>query len=211
MIGRLTFAFRFFRVSSQANQPTLKKGRFFLASNLQKPKRLDLICYRALTPETGPAFFIHRLCGIPGDTIEIKAGILYINKENADNDLALMHVYKMDVKEAVTVAYDKRLSYTLPPYPDTVYAPLEDRHVRNENIPCIRYVLPPGLRDEAIFRVYRKNWNLDNFGPIKVPAGKFFVLGDNRSHSIDSRQQGMIDRSKYAGKVYSPSNAFTVS
>jgi len=201
ILGRRTFAFRLFRMSSPANQPTLKTGRYFFSSDLKKPKRLDFICYRALTPETGPTLFTHRVCGLPGDIIEIRAGKLYINKQDADHDLSLMHVYKMHVKDISGVVYDKTLSYTLPPYPDTVYAPLDDEYVRVKALPFIRYVLPPGLRDEAIFTVYRKNWNQDHFGPVKVPAGKFFVLGDNRGNSKDSRYQGMIDQSKYAGTV----------
>jgi signal peptidase I len=202
IIGRLTFAFQFFRVGSSANEPTLKAGRMFFASNLKKPRRFDFICYRATTPERGAVIFTHRLCGLPGDLIEIRAGILYVNNQEADSKLALMHVYKVDIKDTATLLYDESLAYTLPPYPDTVYAPLEDRYVRSKNIPCIQYILPTGLRDEAIFKVYRQIWNQDHFGPVKVPAKKYFVLGDNRGNSMDSRYQGMIDQLQYAGTVW---------
>ncbi|MED0972984.1 signal peptidase I [Bacillus paramycoides] len=41
-----------------------------------------------------------------------------------------------------------------------------------------------------------------NFSEIKVPAHKFFVLGDNRNHSKDSRNTlGLIDESNVIGKV----------
>ena len=43
----------------------------------------------------------------------------------------------------------------------------------------------------------------DNFGPITVPANSFFVLGDNRDNSFDSRFFGFVDRSKIKGKVKS--------
>ncbi|MGC9995638.1 MAG: signal peptidase I [Terriglobia bacterium] len=41
------------------------------------------------------------------------------------------------------------------------------------------------------------------FGPESVPAGRFFVLGDNRTHSWDSRSPdfGPVDRSDIRGKV----------
>jgi signal peptidase I len=57
------------------------------------------------------------------------------------------------------------------------------------------------MRDEAIFQLYKKNWNRDHFGPIRVPAKKFFVLGDNRENVQDSRYKGFIEQSKYVGTV----------
>jgi signal peptidase I len=41
----------------------------------------------------------------------------------------------------------------------------------------------------------------DSFGPVTVPTGKFFVLGDNRDHSLDSRTFGLVDAHKVRGKV----------
>ena len=43
--------------------------------------------------------------------------------------------------------------------------------------------------------------NRDNFGPVIVPPGTVFVLGDNRDDSRDSRVWGFLDKSLIRGKA----------
>jgi len=55
--------------------------------------------------------------------------------------------------------------------------------------------LAPGV-DRATYRPTRDNW-----GPLVVPEGHYFMLGDNREMSLDSRYWGLLEDWRVEGKV----------
>src|SRR2546426_9566552 len=108
------------------------------------PQRGDIIVFRY--PEDEDKDFIKRVVGLPGDTVEIRNKVVFVNG-----------------------------------------APLDD-HGYTQRVDA-------GVIDGAINP-------RDNFGPVTVPAGKFFVMGDNRDQSLDSRFWGYVSAEKIRGKAF---------
>lgn len=198
IIGRITNMLQYFSVPTTSNQPTYKTGTHFFASNLITPKRFDFICYLVKDAEYGQQTWFHRVCGLPGDTIEIKEGDLFVNGVNADQALNLKKMYAVPKKLVASMDFEE--GDAIPLGNDSIIASLETIE-QSAIIKQGKLYKGTDKTDPYIKAAYNQEWTSDNFGPYVVPPDTYFVMGDNRDKSQDSRYRGPVEKSKYLATI----------
>jgi len=125
------------------------KGRVFFADT---PRRGDVVVFKL--PRDPKIDYIKRVIGLPGDRIQVKHGVLYINGK--------------------AVKKERIGDFIVPEGPG-----------RNSHIRQFRETLPNGV-SYVVHDLY-DNGPADNTGVFVVPPGHYFMMGDNRDNSTDSR------------------------
>ncbi|MFD2718242.1 signal peptidase I [Hymenobacter monticola] len=201
--GRLTHAFDFYHTPSDSNAPSFHIGDRFFASPLLKPERLDFIVFRTRLPEDGTTIFINRLCGLPGDTVALRRGRLFVNGQDLDAGLRLAHHYSLARTDFARLPRTLWMDTTgIVPLDDSLHrVGLADADAARLARRAVRQVQSAGYPNPAILRTFPVGRNEDNFGPVVVPAGAYFVLGDNRQNARDSRYIGWVRQADVAGTV----------
>lgn len=124
------------------------------------PERGDVVVFHP--PHEPGKNYVKRLVGLPGDTLEMRGKVLFLNGVTQDEPYA-RHI---DVRgDAV--------------HPDMDW---QAGHL----------VASPG----------RYVPSRDTWGPIVVPHDQYFVLGDNRDNSEDSRYWGFVEREQIRGRPW---------
>lgn len=132
------------KIKGHSMDPNFHEGEFLLTDKLSyrfgEPKRGDVVVFKA--PPDDQDEYIKRIIGVPGDTVKVEQGKVYVNDKLLDEKYLDSSVltrpgpYSSESKETV------------------------------------------------------------------VPQGQYFVMGDNRDHSYDSRNFGPVGMSKITGKAW---------
>jgi signal peptidase I len=132
------------KIKGQSMQPNFPDAEFLLTEKvtyyLKKPVRGDVVVFTPPVSETDE--YIKRVIGVPGDSVMISSGRVYINGKLLEEPYLESTVYTFD----------------------------------------------EGFLGEGV--------------PFTVPEGKYFVMGDNREHSSDSRAFGPVAFNKISGRAW---------
>lgn len=187
-----------FRIPSGAMIPTLAVGDFILVSKSSygirlpfgyqkiletgKPQRGDVVVFRY--PNDPSIDYVKRIVGLPGDYIDYKNKRLFVNGQALD--------YKLEGDFRYIKINGSILAKR---YHENIGSNSHDILLFEDEPPVRLEVVSPSYAD-------RKNCAYSTIGfSCTVPSGKYFMMGDNRDDSNDSRYWGFVPEHNLIGKV----------
>jgi signal peptidase I len=193
----LTFVMQGYRIPSGGMENGIRIGDRLLVDKLLYGVRLPLSNRRILSsrpPQRGDVVvfrfpdedrmevhcgsvqygrpFIKRVIGEPGDKVEVREGRVILNDKPLGD-------------EAPYALHDAKYVEPVSPHAGQLapaqYQTLWEQHLLDQEL---------------------NNNQRDFFGPVTVPAGSYFMMGDNRDHSCDSRYWGPVPEKYVKGNAW---------
>jgi signal peptidase I len=184
-----------FKIPSGSMIPTLQIGDFILVNkyaygirlpiinkkiiDVGEPRRGDVMVFRY--PEDPSLDYIKRVVGLPGDRIRYTGKRLWVN----DEEVPLETVGDYINPERVSVA--RQFAETLNGHPHRII-------VENDAPPMPPFVHQFPYREKCTY-------TMDGLA-CTVPPGHYFLMGDNRDNSSDSRVWGFVPDENIVGKAF---------
>jgi signal peptidase I len=188
-----------FKIPSGSMIPTLQVGDFILVNKftygirlpiinkkivqINDPKRGDVMVFHY--PENPSVDYIKRVVGEPGDTIVYRNKKLWVNGvEQAQQREGDYNYLESGLKFAHTEKYSENLSGHAHPI------------LVNPEMPSVH------LNSVAEFpQIENCHYSREEMS-CKVPEGHYFMMGDNRDNSRDSRYWGFVPDNMIVGKAF---------
>ena len=190
-----SFLFEPFKIPSGSMMPTLLTGDLILVNKFTYGLRLPVVNTK-LTDGTPPARgdvmvfryppqpsldYIKRVVGVPGDEVA------YLNKRLTINGQVIPTTSVPEFFDEDTMRYFKQYEEQLGGQPH--------RLLNDDERPAF----VPGVEDFA----FKQNCRYTVEGvTCKVPEGQYFMMGDNRDNSLDSRYWGFVPDKNIVGKAF---------
>ncbi|MFT5820818.1 MAG: signal peptidase I [Crocinitomix sp.] len=203
---RVFGVFQWYTVEGVGNMPALKDGDQILATNLSTPERFDLVTFK-YDYNGFEEVWIKRICAFEGEIVSFEDGAFFVDGQNMDIGLDLQYRYRCESAYAEIIARDLELVYFVDYYPTVRPDYYKDSmdlfltHKQAKRKPLLeRRIL--NVANDSIEAYWGEKWNTDYFGPVTVPKGYCFLLGDNRSNCLDSRYIGFIKTEDIYGVLF---------
>ncbi|MBA5606040.1 signal peptidase I [Duganella sp. FT3S] len=191
-----SFLYEPFKIPSSSMVPTLLVGDLILVNKytygirlpvlnkkiieINNPQRGDVMVFKY--PKDMTQDYIKRVIGVPGDKIT------YENKRLTVNGKAVSYAPMDDYLDDEHLVYNKQYQENL--------TGVSHRILNNEQAPTLNLAdVKHFPHDDAC------TYNYDGFTCV-VPEGNYFMMGDNRDNSADSRYWGFVPDKNIVGKAF---------